>query len=542
MESTSSQQPVDTATTENSDCSKGSKNCCSVCKDSQVDPFKCDTCQSKLYTDEEIYVPQLFCICCVMRCIKSGHKVKNLKGQEPAVCTKHFMIETEYCQTCNTAVCFKCATSEHSEHKFAALEKQVVELKTQVFELLSKMEVGEKTIRMTRDEFKQNLEVHKSQQQDLKTFVQAEIDKLKQEVNNIIDKNDNLGVEKLPQLDVIVDKIVDMQKKLRDLLSISNAHLVEEVSKVKKECSLLQNQATDVQSTPMQIRSCQKRTFIDAFSTIRQSLTSQLESNLESSTDLRKSVICSDTCRTMFSVTFDKKSLTTQKIEIDANSEQVFFQAVNTVQFSEKPKRLFPIHSDGDTLEILILTTKREAWLFDPTENFVARTQYPKMDFLWPYRVQNNEQEFHWSYWDESIKKIRFTHSDSFKVALDERPSIKMSCSDFWMLCFICKQKVYLVDNKDNSCEKIPVPLDDASKITCVSTYGIDKLFLWFTEDKSVDIYQREYSGKWTRHRRINWNLHTNFYSTGLDAPSWLIPFVLDPEDAAIHHVYASLL
>lgn len=124
-------------------------------------------------------------------------------------------------------------------------------------------------------------------------------------------------------MDVIVDKIVDMQKKLRDLLSISNAHLVEEVSKVKKECSLLQNQATDVQSTPMQIRSCQKRTFIDAFSTIRQSLTSQLESNLESSTDLRKSVICSDTCRTMFSVTFDKKSLTTQKIEIDANSEQV---------------------------------------------------------------------------------------------------------------------------------------------------------------------------------------------------------------------------
>ena len=145
------------------------------------------------------------------------------------------MIETEYCQTCNTAVCFKCATSEHSEHKFAALEKQVVELKTQVFEMLSKMEVGEKTIRMTRDEFKQNLEVHKSQQQDLKTFVHAEIDKLKQEVNNIIDKNDNLGVEKLPQLDVIVDKIVDMQKKLRDLLSISNAHLVEEVSKVKKK-------------------------------------------------------------------------------------------------------------------------------------------------------------------------------------------------------------------------------------------------------------------------------------------------------------------
>jgi len=125
---------------------------------------------------------------------------------------------------------------------------------------------------------------------------------------------------------------------------------------------------------------------------------------------------------------------------------------VKIVQFSEQPERFFPIHGNRDTFEILIMTTKQEAWLYNPKQNCAARTQLDGKDVLWPYRiVKPNESEFHWSFWDESAKKIRFTHSDSFEVALDEMPFISMSSSGYWLLCFICVTlRQYL--RKDSGC------------------------------------------------------------------------------------------
>ena len=102
---------------------------------------------------------------------------------------------------------------------------------------------------------------------------------------------------------------------------------------------------------------------------------------------------------------------------------------------------------------------------------------------MWPYRVNEEDDDdlFYWSYWDESEKMIRFTHSDDFSIPCEVMPFIKMSCSDYFLLCFLICERVVLVDVRQNSYEEMPI-----------NFFGTDDflffdIFLFTPESKTLD-------------------------------------------------------
>ena len=66
-----------------------------------------------------------------MRCTKVGHKIRNLKGQEPLVCSEHKIVKSEYCQTCDVPVCFKCLP-KHGKHEPNPLEPKASNRKRKI--------------------------------------------------------------------------------------------------------------------------------------------------------------------------------------------------------------------------------------------------------------------------------------------------------------------------------------------------------------------------------------------------------------------------
>lgn len=119
---------------------------CSNCNDANVDLFTCGCCVIDEKPEENGATPKYYCSCCIIRCTKAGHKIRNLKGQEPLVCSDHKIVKSEYCQTCDHPLCFKCLAS-HFTHEPGSLELKACNRKRKIFEFLSEMETAEKPLR-----------------------------------------------------------------------------------------------------------------------------------------------------------------------------------------------------------------------------------------------------------------------------------------------------------------------------------------------------------------------------------------------------------
>ena len=290
-------------------------------------------------------------------------------------------------------------------------------------------------------------------------------------------------------------------------------------------------------------------------------------------TDLKPSYVCSDSYQSMFRVIFDGNSLKIQRIMYDEDGENMCgltkHYSFNQEPLDNVPTHVFPLHSNDETLRILILTKNLKAWLVNPYGDSLElkKVPYPtRSQFLWPYRVNEEDDDdlFYWSYWDESEKMIRFTHSDDFSIPCEVMPFIKMSCSNYFLLCFLVYELVVLVDVRQNSYEEITLNLF-GTNVSCFSTYfsspsnnqitrhSIKALILWSLKDKSVQVCFKE-AGKWhsvpARYQpncclgdKLLWNyaeknsgmMLTYEFTVGIyDCSFKLLPLVKEPDNTLI--------
>ena len=273
-------------------------------------------------------------------------------------------------------------------------------------------------------------------------------------------------------------------------------------------------------------------------------------------TDLKPSYVCSDSYQSMFRVIFDGNSLKIQRIMYDEDGENQRCGLTRDYSFNQEPldnvpTHVFPLHSNDETLRILILTKNLKAWLVNPYRDSLElkKVPYPtRSQFLWPYRVNEEDDDnlFYWSYWDESEKMIRFTHSDDFSIPCEVMPFIKMSCSEYFLLCFLICERVVLVDVRQNSYEEITLNVF-GTNVSCFSTYfsspsnnqitrhSIKALILWSLKDKSVQVWFKA-GGKWHSVDIVGYqpNCCTAF-TVGIDDCSFkLLPLVKEPDNTLI--------
>ena len=206
---------------------------CDQCKNPTSDLFYCTTCDlsHKVETSSE---KELLCDICIASHVIRSHEITDKKGTEPLICQEHKMLEQEYCRTCDTTFCWKCM-SKHSEHKFSKLDKRGSELRTEVFELLSELEIGEKPLRVKKEKFSEVIEKHKKQQSNLLQLIETEIEKLRKTCLTVIGENCEMASINFENVTQLVDETVDMQKKLRNLLSSSKAHLLKQFAETQNQ-------------------------------------------------------------------------------------------------------------------------------------------------------------------------------------------------------------------------------------------------------------------------------------------------------------------
>ena len=173
--------------TKSANSSNDNQKTCSNCSDANVDLFTCDICAIKQWSEGNGDTPKYYCSCCIMRCTKVGHKIRNLKGQEPLVCSEHKIVKSEYCQTCDVPFCFKCLP-KHGKHEPNPLEPKASNRKRKIFDILSQMENAEKPLRKKREKLKEEIDKHQIAQNELKKCLLKKCDDLKGELKKRLTK------------------------------------------------------------------------------------------------------------------------------------------------------------------------------------------------------------------------------------------------------------------------------------------------------------------------------------------------------------------
>ena len=92
------------------------------------------------------------------------------------------------------------------------------------------------------------------------------------------------------------------------------------------------------------------------------------------------------------------------------------------------------------------------------------------------------------------------------------------------------------VDLEENLYEQIPI--DDASDISCVSTFGFRHLSFWRSKDKSFQSWIKE-DEKWQAGDKIYWNDDENVYSVKIDSFTFkLLPLIKEPDNDTLTEVF----
>jgi len=529
------------------DDQKYSEKNCSICNDANVDLFTCDSCANDDKSGENGDFPKFFCSWCVIKCTKVGHKIRNLKGQEPLVCSEHKIVKTEYCQTCDVPFCFKCLT-DHGKHEFSSLESRANSLKTKVFEFLSEIETAEKPMRIQKDALKEKIDEHQIGQNELKNYLLEEWEQVREMLVKKIEKNCQIGSEDLAKMELLINDTVDQQRNLRRLLSMSNAHLIQNFPAVEEKFLKAQKELTEM-IVNRDLKSVEISEMTKLFDHFKQEMLTKMKSKVDYSTanHFDPCFVCTYIYNFLFRVSFDGSSLEVQQFHHNDNDERTC-DLPKSVPFDNVPTKIFPIHSNDEKLRILVLTNNLEAWLIYPKRDTLElkKAVYPPYShFLWPYREYSWREDdvFCWSYWDESAKVIRFTHSDTFCIPCETMPYIKMSSSYYYILCFVIGERIVYVDVKQDE-EYEQFPIEFGSDISCFSNYltlEIEVLFLWSRKDKSVQLWSKT-DGKWQQAGdKIYWNDEDKIYSASVndDHVFKLLPLIKNPDDNAITEIFA---
>ena len=412
--------------------------------------------------------------------------------------------------------------SKHSEHKFGSLDEKAAEIKTKVFESLSEFEYEEKLMNAVKAEIVQKIEKHENEQKTLRETAVAELEKLKEEVLKTIDDNCNIMKEHLKA----VDDVVEIQQKLRDLLSVSNDHLVNEFKKIDKKMKQLRIAGDKMKKEKAVVHSFDVGCVVEKVKKFQDSLTADLKSNVS------VSYFCWSLSGTGYRVTSKKWKIFVEDAAID-DSGSLSYTDRKTQVLNEEVTHCFSVLDTSNILKILILTSNNSAYIFNPSDAnmTISTVSYPaKNNFLWPYYAQAQViQEPHWSYWEGDM--IKFTHDASFSIQCETIPSVRMGQYHWNWLTFITPNKtVLLADIRSNKESRFTIP--DIGGINSVSFMHPNALSIFAADGNSF------HTVYWVKHYyfsdpvKHNWDNQSRVVNVSVDNVNYSIVKAANPSDS----------
>ena len=199
---------------------------CSSCDDSEVELYYCKSCSesAELESTEQSTNERELCEICLGAHVRKGHQVRNLKDQEPLVCAQHRCLHKHYCKTCDVTFCGNCL-GNHSEHKLGSIDERAIEVKKEVFEMLTKLELVEKPLGEKKKAVGDIKKFHESDQKKLKELLDREIKELNEIGLNRIEENLKFFAKKDNEVGDVIENVSKLQRRSRELLILTSSHL-----------------------------------------------------------------------------------------------------------------------------------------------------------------------------------------------------------------------------------------------------------------------------------------------------------------------------
>ena len=462
--------------------------------------YRCQSCSEK---QDKSAANEFLCEDCLISHTRKGHSIVDSKGNEPLICSKHSFVCTEYCKTCDVPFCVKCLRN-HSKHELQLMDEKASEVKAKVFELLTELEIKEKPLRLKQEA---NLNIcHKNQQliQDLKELVKEECKKLEEKMLEKIDAKSKLNADKSNDLKIVYDKLLELQKTTRELLSQSNPKLLQNIVATANDIQSFEPHYNDSIIKESQVFSCD-------FGDIREMFEKLLDELMENIGNR----IFHLGCHFQHIITRVESSMNEIKfstVSVDKNNGAQNMSGLSCVERLEcntKITHVFPTSSlrSGSWHDvILILLKDKTARIYDVVKCCLEPCDYPKSaNFLWPYVSPLNNCSLEWCHWDAKEKKVRFSHNVNLSFDSEQCPKIKMSSSYPFVLCFFDQNcDITLVYTSTNAIEKISKEVHQLESIDCITAWYAHQILVWTVATKSVTSLKKQNS-TFMIEQRISW-------------------------------------
>ena len=198
--------------------------------------YKCTQCSH--YADGADESVQFLCDLCSAVHIRKGHSVVDQSNFSPAVCAEHKQICFEFCNQCDQILCPKCL-GKHRKHDIISVDEKASEVRVNLFEKLSSMEVLQKDAIKKSQAVSAEVAVRKKDaeaafdetKEIMRELGKALIDEIRAHTNELN------GDKKRSKEHV--DNIGKAESNVRNLLGQSNASMLINYPAIDKECKKL---------------------------------------------------------------------------------------------------------------------------------------------------------------------------------------------------------------------------------------------------------------------------------------------------------------
>ena len=456
---------------------------CSSCGETEGDLYFCETCSN---SEESSNEKELLCELCLGPHVGKGHQIQTSKGQEPLICSQHRRFHSEYCKTCDVTFCSKCLGT-HSKHELGRIEQRALEIKKEVFEMLTKLELDEKPLRLKKESISQLKKSHETDQSKLRELFEKEIEKLRQVGLKRIDENLS-QIEKEEQ-EVIdgIDRLLSLQKSSRELLILTNPHLIKDFKQIKRcyedACEKLEK---DLRAEYLVTTSefCGVKDVLDKMGTeVDEKLKSKFEKKLTQS--LKFAVKGFDCSNFIFLV--EKRKLKVDKLII-STAKELTCEKIGEVELDEDVELCFSINT-SHFLCSCIICTNYSSYRIDVTKSNKIEMSKLTLPFsgkiVCPYILDNWTSDVYVCYFSEDEEVLQFSHDASFKIKCFVPKWQSLEINGNRLSFKTVYNEILIVDPRKGTREEIEFSEHGVDSISHVTLFG-RHLWIWSVETKSV--------------------------------------------------------
>ena len=493
---------------------------CGFCKKVVDRLFRCEDCNGQQSGGDSF--GKKLCKMCVIPHLQCDHTLTDGKGSKVLICSEHKMLQHEYCRTCDSPFCWGCM-SKHSKHEFGPLDNRALEVRKKVFESLSEFEYEEKLMNAVKAEIAEKVEKHEEEQKSLCEKFMAEVEKLKQKGLKTIEDNCNIMKEHLKA----VDDVVEIQQRLRDLLSVPNDHLVNEFREVDKKMKQLRIASDKMKKENAVILTCDVESIVAKVEQLHSSIAADLKSVLFVGCHF-----CCDRNGRYYRVTLRRGEFLVEDVTFDNSGS--FSNTNCRTKLLNEITHCFSVQDTSNNLKVVFLMSNNSAYVFNPSDANMTLSSFPyptKTHFLCPYYYSSQP---YWSYWEGGV--IKFTHNPSFTVQCESIPSVRTGQPDYYWLFFISSDNsVIVADIHNNRQTRFTIP--DIERISCVS-FNYNAVFIFSADGSYFYTVYYIQSLQFSSPVKQNWNNQSNVMTVSVNNYNYSITKAANPGDTQYPHLF----